>query len=280
MSIGDRPVLIIGGAGFIGTNLAAHLASLGRRVRIYDNLSRPNVEQNVAWLESEHRDAIEVQIADVRDRGELRRAVADAAVVFHLAAQVAVTTSLADPRHDFDTNARGTLELLEELRALPERPPLVFTSTNKVYGGLADIGLRVDGRRWRPTDDLLAATGIDETRPLEFCTPYGCSKGTADQYVLDYARCFRLPATVFRMGCIYGPHQFGTEDQGWVAHFLIRALEKRSTATAFRSATCCSSTTSWTHSCARGRASTRSAAARSTSAAGPTTRSASSSCST
>jgi CDP-paratose 2-epimerase len=221
------PVLIIGGAGFIGSNLAAHLATLGQRIRIYDDLSRPGVDDNLAWLISEHGDAIETQLADVRDRGELSRAVADASVVFHFAAQVAVTTSLADPRHDFDVNARGTLEVLEALRALPKRPPLVFTSTNKVYGCLPDLPMRMEGTRWRPADDDLATCGIDEHRPLEFRTPYGCSKGTADQYVLDYAHSFGLPATVFRMSCIYGPHQLGTEDQGWVAHFLIRALEER-----------------------------------------------------
>src|SRR5437868_5829379 len=128
----DRPILIIGGAGFIGTNLAAHLAARGRHVRIYDNLSRAGSREHLSWLESEFDDAVEPVIADVRDGVELSRAVTDVGAVFHFAAQPAVTTSLADPRHDFEVNARGTLELLEAMRALPERPPLVFASTNKV----------------------------------------------------------------------------------------------------------------------------------------------------
>jgi CDP-paratose 2-epimerase len=145
--------------------------------------------------------------------------------VFHLAAQVAVTTSMVEPLHDFDVNARGTIEVLEAARASDAKPAVIFTSTNKVYGCLPDLALRDTGSRWHPVDAALAARGIDERRPLEFRTPYGCSKGCADQYVLDYARSYGVPATVFRMSCIYGPHQLGTEDQGWVAHFLIRAIE-------------------------------------------------------
>jgi CDP-paratose 2-epimerase len=151
--------------------------------------------------------------------------MADVQAVFHFAAQVAVTTSLVEPRHDFDVNARGTIEVLEAVRAQREPPPLIFTSTNKVYGCLPDLPLRMSGDRWEPVDDDLARRGIDERRPLEFRTPYGCSKGAADQYVLDYAHSFGLRTAVFRMSCIYGPRQFGTEDQGWVAHFLIRAQQ-------------------------------------------------------
>jgi CDP-paratose 2-epimerase len=154
----------------------------------------------------------------------VREAVADVAAVFHFAAQVAVTTSLVDPVADFEVNARGTLEVLEALRALSSPPPLIFTSTNKVYGCLPDVPLQVEGSRWRPVDEAMHRHGIDERRPLELRTPYGCSKGTADQYVLDYAHSYGLAALVFRMSCIYGPRQFGTEDQGWIAHFLIRAL--------------------------------------------------------
>jgi CDP-paratose 2-epimerase len=145
--------------------------------------------------------------------------------VFHLAAQAAVTTSLFDPLTDFEINARGTLEVLEAVRALRDRPAVVFASTNKVYGGLNDLPLRITEGRWTPFDAQVATTGIDETRPLELRTPHGCSKGSADQYVLDYAQCFGIPATVFRISSIYGPHQMGTEDHGWVAHFLIRAIE-------------------------------------------------------
>ena len=224
-SVASGPVLITGGAGFVGTNLAHRLASSGRTVRIYDNLSRQGVEQNARWLQETHGDLIRLDVADVRDAEALRRAVRGAAQVFHLAAQVAVTTSLTDPLHDFEVNARGTLNLLEAIRAQDAPPPLVFTSTNKVYGELPDVNLRVRGRRYEPEDADVRAQGISEARALDFHSPYGCSKGAADQYVLDYARTYGLPAVVFRMSCIYGPHQFGTEDQGWVAHFLIRALE-------------------------------------------------------
>jgi CDP-paratose 2-epimerase len=221
----DRPVLVIGGAGFIGSNLAHHLGATGRRVRVLDDLSRPGVEENLAWLSNELGDRLEVRIGDVRDREAVHTAVTDVDAVFHFAAQVAVTTSMDEPRHDFEVNARGTLEVLEALRAMREPPPLVYTSTNKVYGCLPDLPLEIDGERWRPVDQRIAERGIDERRPLEFRTPYGCSKGCADQYVLDYAKSFSLPAVVFRMSCIYGPRQFGTEDQGWLAHFLISAIK-------------------------------------------------------
>lgn len=221
---GGRTALITGGAGFIATNVADHLLRAGWRVRIFDNLSRPGVEQNVRWLVSQHGPHVETRIGDVRDRAALAAAVAGVSRVFHFAAQVAVTTSLIDPFLDFDVNARGTLNLLETLRAMQHPPSVLFTSTNKVYGHLDDVPLVSAGRRYEPADSKLAEMGIAEERPLDFHSPYGCSKGAADQYVLDYARTFGLPATVFRMSCIYGPHQFGTEDQGWVAHFLIQAL--------------------------------------------------------
>jgi CDP-paratose 2-epimerase len=220
-----RAVLITGGAGFIGTNLAHRLLSAGTPVILYDNLSRPGVEQNLSWLRATHGDLVELERADIRDYDTLRSVVRRASQVFHFAAQVAVTTSLTSPFEDFEINARGTLNLLEALRSLAEPPPLVFTSTNKVYGDLNDVPLRVNQRRYEPVDDQLRARGFDESRPLHFHSPYGCSKGAACQYVQDYARTFGLRTVVFRMSCIYGPHQFGTEDQGWVAHFLIKALE-------------------------------------------------------
>ena len=221
----NGPVLITGGAGFVGTNLAHRYLSQGIPVRVYDNLSRAGVEGNARWLHEAHGDLVEIEVADIRDAARLNQAVRGASQVFHLAAQVAVTTSLVAPIEDFEVNARGALNLLEAVRACDAPPPLVFTSTNKVYGGLPDVGLRVRGARYEPEDDGVRAHGIGEARPLDFHSPYGCSKGAADQYVLDYARTYGLPAVVFRMSCIYGPHQFGTEDQGWVAHFLIRALE-------------------------------------------------------
>lgn len=220
----DRPILITGGAGFIGSNLADRLARDGHEVLIYDALSRDGVERNLAWLKEAHGSRISSFVGDVRDEDELARAAADVKAVFHLAAQVAVTTSLADPREDFDINVRGTINLLDAVRVRSDPVPVIFASTNKVYGDLADIQLEQHGDRYEPRA-LFARRGVDESRPLDFHTPYGCSKGAADQYVLDYARSFGIPTAVFRMSCIYGQRQMGTEDQGWVAHFLIRALE-------------------------------------------------------
>jgi CDP-paratose 2-epimerase len=225
-----RLALITGGAGFIATNVADRLLRDGWRVRLFDNLSRAGVPANVEWIQATHGvvdpSRVEVIVDDVRDRTAMRRAVAGVSRVFHFAAQVAVTTSLVEPWFDFEVNAGGTLSLLEALRSLDDPPSLLFTSTNKVYGHLDDLPLRASGHRYEPEDDAIARGGIGENRPLDFHSPYGCSKGAADQYVLDYARTFGLPATVFRMSCIYGPHQFGTEDQGWVAHFLIQALQR------------------------------------------------------
>jgi CDP-paratose 2-epimerase len=214
------PVLITGGAGFIGTNLADRLLRDGRAVRIYDTLSRPGAKQNLRWLRSVHGSRFQFDCGDVRSAAGIRAALCDIGTVFHLAAQVAVTTSLGDPRHDFEVNAAGTLNLLEEIRRTSRPIGLIFTSTNKVYGALDDIALTASATRYEPA---AALSGIDEARPLNFHSPYGCSKGAADQYVLDYARGYGVNAAVFRMSCIYGPHQHGTEDQGWVAHFLIHA---------------------------------------------------------
>ena len=223
--IGRKPVLVTGGAGFIGCNIANRLAREGRDVLVYDALSRPGVERNLHWLQSRHRERISFVRADVRDEDSLAAATRGSEAVFHMAAQVAVTTSMADPREDFDINVRGTLHLLDALRGSGRRVPLVFASTNKVYGDLADLEFELDRGAYRPVDAAVREHGIPETRPLDFHTPYGCSKGAADQYVLDYARSFGLPTAVVRMSCIYGERQMGTEDQGWVAHFLIRALE-------------------------------------------------------
>jgi CDP-paratose 2-epimerase len=217
-------VLITGGAGFIATNLADRLASGGTPVTVLDSLVRPGVEDNLRWLKRKHRDLVRVEIGDVRDGFAVRRAMTDCERVFHLAAQVAVTTSLDHPRLDLDVNLQGTMNVLEEARRLPSPPAVVFTCTNKVYGRLDDLELRRSGDRYEPADELIAAHGVSEQRRLEFCSPYGCSKGAADQYVLDYARSYGLRTCVLRMSCIYGPHQHGNEDQGWVAHFLLRAL--------------------------------------------------------
>lgn len=216
--------LITGGAGFVGTNTADRLLRDGERVRILDDLSRPSVEDNLRWLQGQHGSRLEVEIGDVRSAPVVRRALRDVDTVFHFAAQVAVTTSFEEPMRDAGVNLQGTLNLLEEARGLSRPPAIIFTSTNKVYGSLPDVALRELETRYEPVEPRLCAAGVGEWRPLRFCTPYGCSKGAADQYVLDWSASFGVPTVVFRMSCIYGPHQFGTEDQGWVAHFLISAL--------------------------------------------------------
>ena len=219
-----RPILITGGAGFIGSNLADRLAGEGHDIIVFDALARAGVERNLAWLKERHGKRITSIVGDVRDEDEVARAAADAKAVFHFAAQVAVTTSLVDPREDFDINVRGTINVLDAVRMRRDPVPVIFASTNKVYGDLADLEIESLHDRHEPKS-FAARRGIDESRPLDFHTPYGCSKGAADQYVLDYCRSFGVPTAVFRMSCIYGQRQMGTEDQGWVAHFLIRALE-------------------------------------------------------
>jgi CDP-paratose 2-epimerase len=225
--VSGRRALVTGGAGFVGTNLVTRLVEDGVEVVVLDNLSRAGVRQNLRWLQSTHGRRLRVEVGDVRDRAAVGKALAGVNEIYHLAAQVAVTTSLDDPVDDFAVNAGGTLNLLEEARLLDEPPFLLFTSTNKVYGTLPDLELERQGARWEPVDPAIRARGLSEAVPLDFCTPYGCSKGTADQYVLDYAKSYGLRSVVFRMSCIYGPHQHGTEDQGWVAHFAIRARGRR-----------------------------------------------------
>jgi CDP-paratose 2-epimerase len=221
------PIVVVGGSGFIGSNLADRLLTDGETVTVIDNLSRTGVERNLAWLRQRHGERLTAEIVDVRAAEALRPILSGAKAVFHFAAQTAVTTSLADPIEDFEINARGTLNVLEAVRSAGRDIPIIFASTNKVYGALADIETEdVDGSHL-PSDTAIRARGIDETRPLDCSTPYGCSKGVADQYVLDYAKSFGLRTAVLRMSCIYGPRQFGTEDQGWVAHFLIQALAGR-----------------------------------------------------
>ena len=223
--IDDRPILITGGAGFIGSNIADRLAGAGRNVIVYDALSRPGVDRNLAWLRERHGQRVTAIVADIRDPMQLAEAVREAGAVFHMAAQVAVTTSLEDPRDDFQTNIYGTLNLLEAVRVKGGGDtPVIFASTNKVYGDLGDLKFGLGEQGYLPIDDRIRNFGIGEDRPLDFHTPYGVSKGAADQYVLDYTRSFGVPAAVMRMSCVYGQRQMGTEDQGWVAHFLIRAL--------------------------------------------------------
>jgi CDP-paratose 2-epimerase len=225
LSTSDRSILITGGAGFIGTNLARSYLLQGQPVHIMDSLSRPGVEQNVFDIERDFPGRVRFTQADVRDADEVTRAVQQSSKIFHLAAQVAVTTSLQDPVYDLETNLLGTVNVLEAVRRSATRPPILFTSTNKVYGHLEKLAVRECGSRYEPADEHVARNGVNEDQPLEFLSPYGCSKGSADQYSLDYARCYGLSVTVFRMSCIYGPYQLGSEDQGWVAHFLRQALK-------------------------------------------------------
>ena len=218
--------MIFGGAGFIGSNLAHSLLQSDAKVRIYDNLSRPGVKHNLAWLEKAagRSRRLDVVVGDVRDAQKVQRVLADATEVYHFAAQVAVTTSLTDPRLDFETNLCGTFNILEGARLSGNRPFLLFTSTNKVYGDMGDRPVvKHDGRYAYESD----VNGISEQQQLDFHSPYGCSKGAADQYVRDYARVYGIPAVVFRMSCIAGKRQFGNEDQGWVAHFLYSALTRK-----------------------------------------------------
>jgi len=221
----DPIVLITGGAGFIGSNLAEHLlATTPFRIRIFDNLSRAGVAHNVAWLKSLPGavSRLELMQEDVRDVRAVRRAVRDVAEIYHLAAQVAVTTAVEDPTTDFEINVRGTFNVLDSARLAGNCPFLLFTSTNKVYGALTRVPIEEDGTHYRPS--LPDFRGVDELEPLDFHSPYGCSKGAADQYVRDYGRIYQMPTVVFRMSCIAGPRQFGNEDQGWVAHFLYSVL--------------------------------------------------------
>ena len=214
-------VLITGGCGFIGTNLALERLERGDTVRVLDNCSRAGTERNRAHLESLNDANLDLVDGDIRDADLTAKAAADADVIFHLAAQVAVTASVTDPRTDFDINALGTLNVLEGARLSGRKPLVVYASTNKVYGGLEDV--EVEEQETRYVLPALAL-GVPETRPVDFHSPYGCSKGSADLYTIDYARIYGLPTVVFRQSCIYGPWQYGNEDQGWIAHFLIRAL--------------------------------------------------------
>jgi CDP-paratose 2-epimerase len=221
----ERVILITGGAGFIGSNLAESLlADPQARVRIFDNLSRRGVEHNLDWLRDlDGSDRLEFIEGDVRSKSAVQSAAKNATEIYHLAAQVAVTTSVEEPRDDFDTNLAGTFNVLEAARQSGRHPFLLFTSTNKVYGSLERVPVVIDGSRYRALDPDF--DGVSESELLDFHSPYGCSKGAADQYVRDYARIYDLPTVVFRMSCIAGPRQFGNEDQGWVAHFLYSVLE-------------------------------------------------------
>jgi CDP-paratose 2-epimerase len=216
-----KKILITGGAGFLGSNAARYFGARNWNVTVLDNLSRAGAEHNLGWLREASTFAFEH--ADVRDQQRINRILADGQydAVLHLAAQVAVTTSVTDPRTDFAVNALGTFNMLDAVRLHSPHAVTIFASTNKVYGKVAAATVAMRGRRYAYVD---RPYGVGETEPLDFLSPYGCSKGAADQYALDFARIYGIPATSFRQSCVYGPRQFGVEDQGWVAWFAIAAL--------------------------------------------------------
>lgn len=212
-------VIITGGAGFIGCNAASRYLQRGEQVVVIDNLSRPGVERNLEWLQ--HQGDLEFLQLDICEADRIAKAFAqhrDADLVLHLAGQVAVTTSVTDPRADFAANALGTFNVLEAVRLARIDAPFIYSSTNKVYGGMENAEV-VEGDQHYGYADL--PYGVSEQQPLDFHSPYGCSKGAGDQYVRDYHRIYGLKTVVFRQSCIYGYRQFGLEDQGWVAWFMI-----------------------------------------------------------
>ena len=221
----SRNFLITGGAGFIGSNYVSRLLDRGENVTIFDNLSRAGASRNLAWLQDKYgENAFRLVAGDVRDEALMTASTREIDIIIHLAAQVAVTTSVVNPREDFEINARGTFNVLEAARLNGRKPVVIYASTNKVYGGMDDVKVVEDTTRWRYAD---LPDGCSETQPLDFHSPYGCSKGTGDQYVRDYYRIYDLPTVVLRQSCIYGPRQFGVEDQGWLAWMIIAAITGR-----------------------------------------------------
>ncbi len=212
---------VTGGAGFIGSNYVYRLLERGEKVTVYDNLSRAGALRNLKWLQDKFgANAFELVVGDVRDSAQLVVSARSADVIVHLAGQVAVTTSVVKPREDFEINALGTFNVLEAARLNERNPIFLYSSTNKVYGGMDDVRVIERGNRWEYES---LPFGAPETQPLDFHSPYGCSKGTGDQYVRDYHRIYGLRSVVLRQSCIYGPRQFGVEDQGWVAWMIIAA---------------------------------------------------------
>jgi CDP-paratose 2-epimerase len=220
-----RNYFVTGGAGFIGSNYVHRLVQRGEKVVIFDNLSRAGASRNIAWLEETlGKDAFRLIVGDLRDDRLLTESAREADVIVHLAGQVAVTTSVTNPRDDFEANALGTFNALEAARLSGRDPIFIYSSTNKVYGGMEEVEIVEEGTRWRYKDLL---QGASEAQPLDFHSPYGVSKGAGDQYTRDYARIYGLRSVVFRQSCIYGPRQFGIEDQGWLAWMIIAAVTRK-----------------------------------------------------
>ena len=221
----SKHYLVTGGAGFIGTNTVARLLGRGESVIVYDNLSRSGAPRNVEWLRATFgQDSFKLVVGDLRDAALLSTVARNADIIIHLAGQVAVTTSVLHPREDFEDNALGTFNVLEAARLSGRKPIVLYSSTNKVYGGMEDVGVVEKETRYEYAD---LPFGMAETCPLDFHSPYGCSKGTGDQYMRDYARIYELPTVVLRQSTIYGPRQFGIEDQGWMAWLMIAAMMNR-----------------------------------------------------
>ncbi len=221
----SKSFFVTGGAGFIGSNFVSDLLKKGQTVTVFDNLSRAGAASNVEWLRSLYgKNSFRLVVGDVRDRDKVEKELGKPDVVAHFAGQVAVTTSVIDPREDFEINALGTFNVLEAVRKAGHQPTVLYTSTNKVYGEMEDVRVEEGETRYRYLD---FPNGIPESQPLDFHSPYGCSKGTGDQYMRDYARIYGIPTVVFRQSAIYGTRQFGIEDQGWVSWFIIAVLMKK-----------------------------------------------------
>lgn len=216
-----KTILITGGAGFVGVNAAKYFAGKGWKISILDNLSRRGTEDNLAWLRERH--PVTFHKVDIRDAVGVAKVIGDTKpdMLLHLAAQVAVTTSVVNPREDFEINALGTFNVLDAVRTESPKSFFINASTNKVYGKMQEIEVAERNGRYEYKN---MTSGVSEEQPLDFHSPYGCSKGVADQYVIDYARIYGLDTVTFRQSCIYGPRQLGIEDQGWVAWFTIAAV--------------------------------------------------------
>lgn len=220
-----RNYFVTGGAGFIGSNYVSRLLERGEQVTVYDNLSRAGAPRNLKWLQETYGEkSFHLVVGDARDAAQLAVSAREADVIVHLAGQVAVTTSVVKPREDFEINALGTFNALEAARLNERKPIFLYSSTNKVYGGMEDVEVVERGGRWEYES---LPFGASESQPLDFHSPYGCSKGTGDQYARDYFRIYDIPTVVLRQSCVYGPRQFGVEDQGWVAWFVIAAVMGR-----------------------------------------------------
>ena len=217
-------VIITGGLGFIGINTAIRFIEEGIYVVIIDNMIRKGADINLQYLKDNYKgkfDFERVEICEWDDLAEAFQKHSDAKVVYHLAAQVAVTTSVEKPYYDFEVNAFGTVKVLECIREYAPHMKIIFSSTNKVYGGMEDKEIILKNNRYEYKD---YPDGIDESTCLDFHSPYGCSKGCADQYIRDYYRIYGIKSVVLRQSCIYGIRQFGIEDQGWVSWFTIASL--------------------------------------------------------